>query len=261
MSGKTVGTTCKRLLMERLEAFGQRLCCVSSAILVLAFGLGVISSGNEPAIAADSTPTDPNPSLTPDAEPLDLRALEPGNTPAYVVTATRISLTQLSVPSLWWLQEQIANEDAYGSNFLENWLAYPNNGNRPGRVDLVVNRQSWSLLDYLDRYAFIHTFGKAARDYGYDMRVFDGQATLLGASTCDFSTINIDALQTRQLAGRSSAFDRPDASPTMPLPSQPVDTIACSILLDSSGKSGLRGGSNRLLPGGGGAKGLGTGQP
>lgn len=226
-------------------------------LVVLLVGVGAVVNASDPAIAADP-PTDSSAALMPDAEPLDLKALQPGNTPIYVVTANRISLTQLTVPSLWWLREQISDQDVYGNKLLENWLAYPNSGSRPGRVDLVVNRQSWSLLDYLDRYAFIHVFGKAARDYGYNVRVFDGQATLLGASTCNFSPISIDALQDRQVSGQAAAVDRPASDVSLPL--NPADSVTCNILLDSSGKAGLRGSFNQL-PGAGSAKALGTVRP
>ncbi|MBD2073633.1 hypothetical protein H6F86_06960 [Phormidium sp. FACHB-592] len=233
----------------------------SSVLLVVSLGLAGVGSGLAVNASAQTietnAPTKPSLTLKPDLEPLDLEALAPGNTPAYVVTANKISLTQLTVPSLWWLRDQLADQETYGNNLLENWLAYPSSG-RPGRVDLVVNRQLWSLLDYLDRYAFIHRFGKTARDYGYNVRVFDGQATLLGASTCDFSTINIDDLQNRPLS--EGLADTEPTALEASLPTSPADTIACSILLDSSGRGGLRGGSNRL-PGAGAAKALDIAKP
>ncbi len=269
MSGKTAVTTCRLMIGRPMigkawsiasgKRHGQWVSSISKATLAWVLSLGVVLC--YPAIAADPVSTASKTSLQPDLTPLDVKALQPDRAPAYVVTATRISLTQLSIPSLWWLQEQLANEETYGGNLLENWLAYPNSGSQPGRVDLVVNRQSWSLLDYLDRYAFIHAFGEAGRDYGYNVRVFDGQAALLGASTCDFSTVSIDGLQRRQFAARIRETDPLNTSPSEPSSAQPEDSIACQILLDSSGKAGLRGGSNQLLPGANGAKALGIGQP
>ncbi len=64
-----------------------------------------------------------------------------------------------------------------------------------GRVDFVVNRQVWSLLDYLQRYGFIHEFGTVASSYGYNIRIFDSQANLLAAYTCDFSPLQSSSLQ------------------------------------------------------------------
>lgn len=258
-NGKTAAIICRSLasrgwLRRYSKQFGSAMLVVLLGLIEVGSGLAVHASAQ--TIETDA-PTKPGLTLKPDLEPLDLKALAPGNTPAFVVTANTISLTQLTVPSLWWLRDQLADQDTYGNNLLENWLAYPTSGSSPGRVDLVVNRQLWSLLDYLDRYAFIHRFGKTARDYGYNVRVFDGQATLLGASTCDFSTVNIDVLQ-RSLSERPA-----DVEPTAPdasLPTPPADTIACSILLDSSGRSGLRGSSNQL-PGAGAAKALDTAKP
>ena len=264
MSGnKTADITCKQSWNHRRPLFNLMQGAAIAVCLIitnagLVFSRDVLSEGGV-AIAADPS-TIANASLQPAQEPLDLSALNPANTPAGVVTADTISQTHLTVPSLWWRQEQTDSDAAYGSKLIVNWLAYPNNGNRPGRVDLVVNRQFWSLLDYLDRYAFIHAFGKAARDYGYNVRVFDGRATLLGASTCDFSAININALQDSQVFGRSSQGDRFPSTMTASLPSLPTDSIVCNILLDSSGKGGLRGGSKQLS-GGGAAKALDTPQP
>ncbi len=252
MSGKAVSTTYRTWSLRRWSIAPTRWLQPSIVLALLAgVGLSALSGLSEGAIAAEPlTAGSSNPSLAPDTEALDVKALQPGNAPEYLVTATTISLTHLTIPSLWWLQEQIADKDPYGGNLLENWLAYPNSGNRPGRVDLVVNRQFWSLLDYLDRYAFIHAFGEVARDYGYNVRVFDGQAALVGASTCDFNGVDVSALQSRRFA----------SSHNTTAVSTSAQSIACSILLDSRGKLGLRGGFNQL-PGAGSAKALDIGQP
>jgi hypothetical protein len=259
MSGKIAATTCNSLWATADRPLSRLVQAVSIAIFTVTASAGLVANSHGVAIAADPVATS-NASLQPDLEPLDLQALNPANTPPGLVTAASISLTNLTIPSLWWLQAQTADDEAYGSKLLANWLAYPSNGNRPGRVDLVVNRQFWSLLDYLDRYAFIHLFGEAARDYGYNVRVFDGQATLLGASTCDFSTVNIDALQSSQLSRAPNTADRLAPNPIAASPLQPTEAIACSILLDSSGKAGLRGRSNQL-PGAGAAKALDSRRP
>lgn len=113
--------------------------------------------------------------------PLDLTLLQPGADPAArgILTATTISQEGLTIPSLWWVREQ------FGGKLLDNWLAYPENADRPNRVDLIVNRQIWSLLDYLERYRFVNQFGITAKDYGYNTRVFNRQGTLLAAYTCE----------------------------------------------------------------------------
>ena len=259
MSGRIAAIICNWSGFAAGWQPGQLVQAASIVIFTVTTGVSLVMDSPGAAIAADPA-TASKATLQPDLEPLDLPALNPANTPTGLVTAASISLTHLTLPSLWWLQEQTANDAAYGSKLLANWLAYPSNGNRPGRVDLVVNRQFWSLLDYLDRYAFIHLFGEAARDYGYNVRIFDGQATLLGASTCDFSTVNIDALQSSQLSRASNTADRLAPKPIPASPVQPTETIACSILLDASGKAGLTGRSIQQL-GGGAAKALDTRQP
>jgi hypothetical protein len=171
------------------------------------------------SLAADPPPL----SSTIQLPPLDLDALKPDRTPHSVVTATTISQFGLTVPSLWWIREQIAAVEAFGGKLLQNWLAYPpSKGSGVGRVDLVVNRQLWSLMDYLERYEVIHHFSTAARDFGYNVRVFDDRANFLGAYICDFRIAKLEKAVTSQL--------------------EPPPT--CNLVLDAGGKSGLRGGSN-----------------
>jgi len=94
-----------------------------------------------------------------------------------------IKQSAVPTPGLWWAKEQ------FGGGTLDNWLAYPGNDTTPGRIDLLVNPQSWSSLDYIQRYEFINHFGTVARSYGYNVRVFDDpQKELLAAYTCNFST-------------------------------------------------------------------------
>lgn len=123
----------------------------------------------------------------PSKEPLDRDLLALDTLPAglNVVTANTISQTGITVPSLWWAKEQF---DEFGGKLLNNWIAYPNPDNPDQqRVDLVVNRQLWTLLDYMERYRFVNKFGTVARDYEYDVRVFNQQAERLATYTCDYS--------------------------------------------------------------------------
>ena len=98
-----------------------------------------------------------------------------------VITATTISQRYLTVPRLWRAQNSAENK------LLANWIAYPASVQEPARVDLVVNQQIWSLLDYLERYDFINRLGTAARRDNYNVRVFNYQEELLGTYTCNFS--------------------------------------------------------------------------
>jgi hypothetical protein len=83
---------------------------------------------------------------------------------------------------LWWAKDSSENK------LLDNWIAYPGTKNEAGRVDLIVNQQIWSLLDYLERYNFINRLGSTARRDSYNIRVFNYQKELLGTYTCHFNS-------------------------------------------------------------------------
>jgi hypothetical protein len=89
-----------------------------------------------------------------------------------IININTISENGLTVPSLWWAKEQF---DPFGGKMVDNWLAYT----EEKRIDLVINFQLWSLLDYLDRYRFVDNFGNIAREYGYNLRVFGQQKNCL----------------------------------------------------------------------------------
>ncbi len=135
-----------------------------------------------PQLASAQTLSAPTPSLEPSLEPLEIELLKPDAPLAgrNIVTATTINQTQINTPSLWWAKEQF---DQFKGKLINNWIAYQDKK----RVDLVVNRQLWSILNYLDRYRFLNEFGTVARDYQYNVRVFDQQADLLGTYTCDYT--------------------------------------------------------------------------
>ena len=69
-------------------------------------------------------------------------------------------------PSLWWATEQF---DPFGGRLVENWLTDV----KVKQVNLVVNWQLWTLLDYLGRYRFVNQFGTVARKYGYNLNIFN----------------------------------------------------------------------------------------
>jgi len=121
------------------------------------------------------TPSIPTPSDT----PLEIELLAqnfPLLAERKVLTSTTIAAKGLTIPSLWWTDEQ------FGGKLLQDWLAYQSEG----RVDLVVNRQLWTLLDYIGRYRFTNNFGTVAREYGYNSRIFNQQGILLASYTCNF---------------------------------------------------------------------------
>jgi hypothetical protein len=144
-------------------------------------------------------------------EPLDEELLETNELPAdnSVITPNTISQTSLTIPSLWWVDEQ------FGGKLLNTWLAYPGTDNTPARVDLVVNNPVWNAANYLQRYTFLNHFGREAADFGYSVRVFNGQQDLLGAYICTELTE----------------------------PGEQQGGVRCNVFLESSGQGALAGGS------------------
>ncbi len=123
-----------------------------------------------------------------------------------IVTYDTISQTNLTVPSLWWAKEQF---DRSG-RLITNWTAYRNDC----LVDLEVNRQLWSLFDYIERYSFVHKFGSVARDYKYNLRVFerqaDSQAEPLATYICDYSVEPVECkLQITDSLGQRGSDSQP----------------------------------------------------
>ncbi|AKG20153.1 hypothetical protein [Calothrix sp. 336/3] len=117
----------------------------------------------------------PNPLVA----PLDAKLMrEPkGN----VTTANTISQESPTVPSLWWTKENLEN-----SKLLSNWIVYHGETNQQRRVDLAVNQQYWSILDYLEKYDFVNRLGSVTRKDKYNLRVFNVQGELLATYTCNF---------------------------------------------------------------------------
>lgn len=164
------------------------------------------------SLSASLLPTQPSVAQTalvppPSEAPLEISRLAPGVPKGSVVTANTISQQGLTIPSLWWAKDQFAGK------LVDNWLAYPSDGTTAPRVDLVVNQQLWSLLDYLERYEFVNHFGTTARDYGYNIRVFNYQQELLATYTCNFNTTprlcsidKLDANSKARIRGSSSSF-------------------------------------------------------
>lgn len=92
------------------------------------------------------------------------------------ITDRTISQTGLTEPSFWWAEER------FGGQLLDSWLVCRNER----RLDLIVDRQIWTLLDYLERYEFVNHFGAIARGYGYSVRVLNTQQTPLASYSCNF---------------------------------------------------------------------------
>lgn len=116
---------------------------------------------------------------------------------AIISTAQKPSQKGLTVPSLWWTNEQ------YGNKLVDDWVVYAQTASSLTRVDLIVRREVWNQLNYYDRYASVNHFGTAASDYGYNLLILDRQQNLLAAYTCDFSNVAPDFLKgTRDSQGQ-----------------------------------------------------------
>ncbi|NJR52368.1 MAG: hypothetical protein HC780_25130 [Leptolyngbyaceae cyanobacterium CSU_1_3] len=216
-------------------------------------GVMLVAMGSQCAVAQ----TNPS-SLQPSLAPLDFNLVEEGlcadNTPG--VTNTSVSQVELTTPSFWWIRDQIAAQPKFGSKLLDRWLACPSQGAAPQRADFIVNQQVWSLLDYLERYKLVHELGTAARDYDYNIRIFNRQGVLLAAYTCDFAGALVATATQKELTPRAqgSTSNSQGSTHSQLLTPNPQPT-ACALALDSSGKAGFRGRSTGIdgaFPRGGG---------
>ena len=111
-----------------------------------------------------------------------------------------LSQTEKSVPSLWLAQKQ------FGGKLLDRWFIDPGNT----WVIIIVNRQLWSLLDYMERYQFVNRFGTASSEYGYNLRICNRQGTALAVYSCkgDRLTcrIELESLSNPGLRGKLKGF-------------------------------------------------------
>jgi hypothetical protein len=132
----------------------------------------------------------------------------------HIVTADTASPAGSTVPSLWWTHEQ------FSTKLVTNWIA----NQRQKQIYLLVNAQSWNSLDYVDRYQTIDRFGRAAHDYGYNLKICNSQKVALADYTCGSTG---DPTPTEVgLAPASGA-------------NQPQNSNNCQIWLHTTGQSGL----------------------
>lgn len=148
-------------------------------MVAVVMSVGTVLGFHQSAIAA---PRDAILLLT---DPIDISTIGQyrlGEVPAdgSVVTEQTISQTNLTVPSLWWAQDQ------FGGKLLDFWVAYPEADGAMRRVDLLVNQQVWLRYNYLERYAFVTHMGTAASDFGYNTRIYNWQGDLLAAYVCNY---------------------------------------------------------------------------
>jgi hypothetical protein len=54
----------------------------------------------------------------------------------------------------------------------------------PATLDVTINSQAWSLLDYFGRYEFANTLGIKAHELGYGLRIMSDRGLVLGQYSC-----------------------------------------------------------------------------
>jgi hypothetical protein len=131
-----------------------------------------------------------------------------------IITADTATPGGSTVPSLWWTTEQFPDK------LVTNWVANQNQK----QIYLLVNTQYWNILDYIDRYRTIDKFGRAAQDYGYNLKICNSQKLALADYTCD-STSGLNLL------GLESTTER--------RPTNQNNQNNCQILLHTNGQTGL----------------------
>lgn len=111
-----------------------------------------------------------------------------------------LSQAEPSVPSLW-LAEKL-----FGGKLLDRWFVDRTNT----WVIIIVNRQLWSLLDYMERYQFVNRFGAVSSEYGYNLRVCNRQGTALAVYSCKGDRlsckIDLESLSNPGLRGKIKGF-------------------------------------------------------
>jgi hypothetical protein len=107
--------------------------------------------------------------------------------PGSVLGSTIVCREGLTLPSLWWTQEQFGSQGRGYPEYpklVQDWLTYVPEQNQVSRVDLFLELQRWSMMDYFKRYEFLSVFGSAAESFGYNLRAFSFRGEFLGAYTC-----------------------------------------------------------------------------
>ncbi|MGF1588627.1 MAG: hypothetical protein ACFCU7_05160 [Pleurocapsa sp.] len=94
----------------------------------------------------------------------ELKLSKVANEPNTLASAkSNLNVTQAS---FWWAAEQF---DPFNGRLVVKWLTYP----QQQQINLIVNWQLWTLLDYFGRYRFVNQFGTVARKYGYSLNIFN----------------------------------------------------------------------------------------
>ena len=92
------------------------------------------------------------------------------------------SFTGITPPNLWWAKKQF---DPFEGKLINDWTIYQNER----RIDIVVDRQLWSRLDYMERYRLVNSLGTVARQYQYNFRIFNHQRQCLADYACNYLAV------------------------------------------------------------------------
>ena len=101
-----------------------------------------------------------------------------------IQTQNAICEQGLTQPSLWWMKDQVGSQ-LRNKKLINGWRAEAATARLTSpKVILTVNSQAWSLLDYFERYEFLHAFGLASQDFGYALEVRDSRNVEMGTYRC-----------------------------------------------------------------------------
>ena len=90
------------------------------------------------------------------------------------------SYADIPQATIWWAIEQF---DPFDGKLIENWLTHP----KKRQINLIVDSQLWTTLDYFDRYRLVNQFGTIARKYSYSLNILDPKEQCL--ATYKYNTI------------------------------------------------------------------------
>lgn len=118
--------------------------------------------------------------------------------------ARRYASSDFPQRSIWWAAEQF---DPFEGKLIQDWLTHP----QKQQINLTVDLQLWSLLDYFGRYRFVNQFGAVARKYGYSLNIMNEKLHCL--ATYKYNSISQPPrweLKLQQLGEDSLQLDKPE---------------------------------------------------
>ncbi|MEO0457181.1 MAG: hypothetical protein AAF152_11475 [Cyanobacteria bacterium P01_A01_bin.114] len=228
----------KMFASPRLAAIAPALAC-PVAIALLYQGTAL----SRPALADDSSVSLPVPATLAQVQSvmLDLQQIPVDMTPSQTELNTGVAITENSMsettftsPSLWWQEDQ--SSLLVGSEqLISGWVAYRREGaDALHHIDLDLDRNLWTSLNYIQQYTLISHFGQTAKSYGYQLRVFTGEI-LAGAYVCNFNpTVEAASADTGNKGLDSAEVGQVEISQT-------ANDISCTVSLDYLGRGSIRG--------------------